>query len=168
MVLRPGIWFLAVVCLAAQPAGAAQPSARVIDGDTLDVGGERIRLSGIDAPERNQQCFHQGEPWSCGQAATAALRAKVGDAPLDCAGEDRDRYGRTVATCQSEDGTDLNGWMVEEGWAMAYRQYSTAYVPAEERARTAGRGIWSGEVRPPAAWRAEQRKAALARGKPRP
>ena len=140
----------------------------VIDGDTLDVDGERFRLSGIDAPERKQVCLREGMAWSCGQAATEALRAKVRDERVHCVGIDRDRYGRTVAMCSLNDGTDLNGWMVERGWAMAYRQYARTYVIAEEQARAARRGIWDAEFSPPWNWRADQRKAAKARKKPPP
>ena len=53
--------------------------ARVIDGDTIEVQGQRIRLHGIDAPEGRQLCFDDGEPWLCGAEATNALRNKIGD-----------------------------------------------------------------------------------------
>ena len=57
----------------------------------------------------------------------------------------RDRYGRLLAVCQTTDGTDLNGWVVEQGWTLAYRRYSARYVVQEERAKAAGSGLWAGE-----------------------
>lgn len=114
--------------LAGPPAAvAAEKALRIIDSDTLDADGRRVRLSGIDAPERRQTRLLDGLAWNCGQVAAENLRAKAQDALLDCVEEERDRYGRIVATCFLGGGTDLNGWMVERGWAMAYRQYSESY-----------------------------------------
>lgn len=74
-------------------------TARVIDGDTIDIGGARIRLYGIDAPEGRQLCFDDGEPWLCGADAASALRRKIGDRQITCEELDRDRYERIVARC---------------------------------------------------------------------
>jgi endonuclease YncB( thermonuclease family) len=71
---------------------------------------------------------------------------------VSCEARDIDRYGRTIAVC-SQDGVDLNSWMVEEGWAVAYRQYSRDYVGEEANARRAGRNIWSGSFVMPWDWR---------------
>ncbi len=168
MVPRPLFVLLMAAQLGCLPALAGDYVLRVIDGDTLDVAGGRIRLSGIDAPERKQSCLRDGLAWDCGQAATETLRGKLKGALLDCVEEDRDRYGRIIATCFLDDGSDLNGWMVERGWAMAYRQYSKAYGAVEDDARSAKRGIWAAEVSSPWAWRAAQREAARARKKARP
>ena len=132
--------------------------ARVIDGDTLDVGGVRIRLHGIDAPESKQNCRTGGKRWSCGREATQALAARIGGRSVSCQERDRDRYGRVVAVC-SLFGMDLNGWMVAQGWAFAYRRYSHAYVAEESGARAARRGMWRGDVVPPWDWRRGERLA---------
>ena len=136
--------------------GAFTGPARVIDGDTLDVAGVRIRLHGIDAPESKQSCQAGGKRWSCGREATRALRGRIGGRSVSCQERDRDRYGRVVAVC-SASGTDLNAWMVAEGWAFAYRRYSNAYVAQESGARTARRGLWRGDVIPPWDWRKGKR-----------
>lgn len=131
--------------------------ARIVDGDTVKIGTVRVRLSGIDAPEHRQFCRKpNGEKWPCGQAATDALQAKIGGHPITCSPRDTDRYGRTVAVCYL-DGVDLNAWMVENGWAVAYRQFSGDYVGAEEKASAAHVGIWSGSFQNPADWRREHR-----------
>ena len=140
----------------AQAVSAVTGSARVIDGDTLDVGGVRIRLHGIDAPESGQSCRAGGNRWSCGREATRALAGRIGGRPIACQERDRDRYERVVAVSRAS-GMDLNAWMVAEGWAFAYRRYSKAYDGEESAARAARRGVWRGEVVPPWEWRKGKR-----------
>ena len=135
-------------------------AARVIDGDTMDVRGTRIRLFGIDAPEREQTCRDGSRRWACGQRATRALHDRIGNRPVRC--EERDREQRIVAVCRA--GTDeLNRWMVLEGWALAYRRYSLSYVDEEWRARAAKRGVWRSEFVPPWDWRRGKRLPGAAR-----
>ena len=127
--------------------------ASVIDADTLEIRGPRIRLHGIDAPESSQRCTRpSGQEWRCGQQAALALSDRIGRRRVNCEARDTDRYGRTIAVC-SQDGVDLNSWMVQEGWAVAYRQYSRDYVGEEADARRAGRNIWSGSFVMPWNWR---------------
>ena len=131
-------------------------SARVIDGDTLDLHGTRIRLHGIDAPEQKQSCRAGGQRWACGREATRALKGRLANRPVACEPRDRDRYGRVIAVCRVRD-EDLNAWMVAEGWALAYRAYSHAYVTEETIARTEKRGVWRGELVEPWKWRRGER-----------
>ena len=128
-------------------------AARVLDADTLALRGQRVRLEGIDAPETHQACRRNGRRYQCGVAATQALRRRIGGQAVDCAIGGQDRYGRLLAICQTADGTELNGWLVEQGWALAYRRFSGRYVPQEERAQAARVGLWAGEFIPPWAWR---------------
>jgi endonuclease YncB( thermonuclease family) len=122
--------------------------AAIIDGDTIEVGGRRIRLHGIDAPEMDQICHRAGRPWRCGSDAAAALDRFIGGRRLACTELDVDRYGRSVAAC-TRDGQDVGDWMVRNGWAVAYRRFSEAYVGAEAEARAARRGIWSSQFEMP-------------------
>ena len=126
--------------------------ASVIDGDTIEVAGQRIRLHGIDAPESRQLCRRDGERWRCGKDATSALKAFLGSRPVSCEELGRDRYRRVVAKC-TVDGVDLGEWMVSQGWAVAYYLYSYEYSRAEQRAKSAPRGIWAGEFDKPWEWR---------------
>lgn len=130
--------------------------ARIIDGDTLEVRGIRVRLHGIDAPESAQRCRSASRIWSCGREATRALSRRIGSHPVACKQRDRDRYGRVVAVCRVG-GEDVNAWMVAEGWAFAYRKYSRRYLAQEKAARAAKRGVWRGEVVAPWDWRRGQR-----------
>lgn len=146
---------LLTILLSATPATANELNgvASVIDGDTVEIRGTRIRLHGIDAPESRQLCRRQsGQSWRCGQQAALALSDRIGRRSVICVARDTDRYGRTIAVC-SQDGIDLNAWMVAEGWAVAYRQYSRDYVSADTEARSAGRNIWSGTFVMPWDWR---------------
>lgn len=126
--------------------------ARVLDGDTLDIGGTHVRLYGIDAPEHDQTCRRAGRTVPCGQEAAAALRAFLGTRTVTCERRDTDRYGRTVAVCRVG-GTDVNGWMVLQGHALSYREYATDYVPQENAARAAKRGLHAGTYVNPADFR---------------
>jgi endonuclease YncB( thermonuclease family) len=122
-------------------AQSVSGEATVIDGDTLVVGGERIRLFGIDAPELDQTCSLEGSSWACGEEAAAQLRSITVGQIVNCVGVERDQHARIVATCSAA-GYDLGATMVEYGWAVAFRKYSTNYVAHEHRAKAAKAGIW--------------------------
>jgi endonuclease YncB( thermonuclease family) len=134
--------------------------ASVIDGDTVEIHGQRIRLHGIDAPESSQLCLRGPERYRCGQAAAFALADRIGEATVTCEGRERDRWGRLIAVCRAR-GEDLNGWLVRAGWALAFRRYAEDYVPAETEAQRAGYGMWAGVFVPPWDWRRGVRLADL-------
>ena len=140
--------------LLALPAWAADLSGKpkIIDGDTLDVAGQRIRLFGVDAPESKQTCALNGTPWDCGKEATAVLTRLIDGKLITCQERDRDRYKRVVAVCYV-DGLDINEAIVRQGWALSYRRYSRVYVPAEDEARKAMVGMWRGKFVEPWDWR---------------
>ena len=120
---------------------------RIADGDSLELAGTRIRLSGIDAPEFGQTCTKDGSVYACGQMARDML-ARLAAGRIVCEGWERDRYGRLLARCRAG-GVDINAAMVDRGWAVAYGGYQD-----EERvAREAGRGLWAGSFERPQAWR---------------
>ena len=144
--------FACISTAAADVAGRAS----VIDGDTIDIHGERVRLFGIDAPEGRQLCTVAGGPYRCGQQAALALADHIGQRTVRCEERTRDRYGRIVAVCYVGD-EDIQAWLVEQGWALAFRRYSTDYVAEEDAARAAGRGIWRGTFDAPWEWRAARR-----------
>ena len=138
----------------AAPRGDLVGTARIIDGDTIVIAGTHIRLAGIDAPESDQTCTDAGNRlWACGSAATRELVAHVAGQPLKCEASGLDRYRRTLAVCALPDGSDINAWMVQQGWALAYTQYSDAYRSEEAQAQAAARGIWSSSFIPPWDWR---------------
>lgn len=130
--------------------------ARVVDGDTIRVDGIAVRLSGIDAPELAQLCGGA----SCGLAARAALRRLTFSKTITCVEETRDRYKRIVARCVA-DGVDLAAAMTRSGYALAYRQYGSAYVAEERQAQLAQVGMWAGEFEAPWDWRRAKRQGGL-------
>jgi len=141
---------LLVLVVLALPAAAETlvGAARVIDGDTLDLAGERLRLHGVDAPEAGQTCFDAaGHAWDCGGFATAALTALAAPG-LRCEGDERDRYGRLVARCTAN-GADIGAALVAGGAVFAYARYSSDYLGLEAEARAAGRGVWAGAAERP-------------------
>jgi endonuclease YncB( thermonuclease family) len=129
----------------------------VIDGDTFDVGGTRVRLFGVDAPEQDQTCTDAaGMTWDCGAWVTTRVGALYDGTTATCTRIDTDRYGREVSRCRI-DGTDLGEALVIAGLATAYRTYSMDYDLAEKSAQVTGAGIWSGSLDTPADFRAGQR-----------
>lgn len=145
-----------IALLLPSPALAA---VQVVDGDTIRLDGERIRLWGFDAPERGQTCMIDGRERAIGAEATEGLTAILAGGELSCRTRDRDRYGRTVAECWAGR-QSIGDAMVRSGWAWALPRYSrNAYLPAQEEAERAKRGVWAGDANceAPARFRQEGR-----------
>ncbi|MFN4020283.1 MAG: thermonuclease family protein [Erythrobacter sp.] len=132
--------------------------ASVIDGDTLDMTGTRIRLIGIDAPESAQTCTRNGQTWACGEEATQTLREIIGMAKLTCTAQGTDAYGRTLAVCETSV-FDVGREMVRRGMAVTSRDAPYDYESAAEIARQMQFGLWRGEFQPPDEWRAANPQA---------
>jgi len=147
-----GLLFALTNTLSADLSGIAL----IVDGDTITISGNKIRLSGIDTPEQNQTCRRAGVTWRCGYEATETLRNWTYTKEVRCIGDEKDRYGRLIANC-FVDGYNVNARLVYEGLALAYRKYSKQYVPEEDKARAAKRGMWAGEFVPPWDWRKGKR-----------
>src|ERR1700747_1166366 len=113
--------FAAVTLLTSPPPSLSDDltgQASIIDGDTLEIHGTRIRLWGIDAPESAQLC--RGEDslqYRCGAKAANELDTFIARRPVSCISISLDKYRRTVATC-SVDNIDLGEWLVRNGLAI--------------------------------------------------
>ena len=116
----------------------------VTDGDTIRMGDERIRFSGIDAPEIKQTCIHKELEFYCGEFSKNLLIEKIADQEVNCIRETKDQYGRTLAECFVGE-ESLSSYLVREGYAFAYRKYSDKFIPDEEYAQSKGNGMWSME-----------------------
>ena len=123
--------------------------ALVVDGDSLKLNGERVRLLGIDAPELHQKCEKEGKSWKCGRASTTALKKMIGSKKVECRGVEFDRHERLLATCYVN-GLNLNQNMVRNGWAVSYRG---TYRGEQEQAKREKVGIWQGSFEWPSEWR---------------
>lgn len=133
------------------PAGPVAGRAEVIDGDSLRIGREEIRLKDIDAPEGRQTCTRAGSAWDCGEEARRTLQRLIGRESVSCSSVERDKHGRLLGYCEAE-GRALNRAMVENGMAVAYG----GFRDEERAARSARRGLWSGDFQTPREWRQER------------
>jgi endonuclease YncB( thermonuclease family) len=151
MALIAGLLVATAPVLAADLTGQAS----VVDGDTIEIHGTRIRLWGIDAPESTQLC--RGEDslqYRCGAKAANDLDVFIARRPVSCTPISLDQYGRTVATCTVGD-TDLGQWLVSNGLALDWPNYSRGmYDKIQREAEHAGRGMWSGSYVEPWLYRA--------------
>jgi endonuclease YncB( thermonuclease family) len=146
--MRPRIALAVVLSVAAVSAHVdLAGSARVIDGDTIVINGEHVRLQGIDAPETDQTCNAYGREWPCGRTAAEWLRDNLRGRQVECIGHARDRYQRLLAVCYIG-GESINERLVREGWALDFRKYSTDYLRAESEAKRAGRRHLARRIHP--------------------
>ncbi|MBB3590962.1 endonuclease YncB(thermonuclease family) [Rhizobium sp. BK529] len=141
--------FLVLVALIAaklndRPDIQHQGAFRAVDGDSLVLDGERMRLKGIDAPELTQTCERAGQEWPCGRLAQHTLQQLVSDDDTQCGGSERDRYDRLLVICRSRAG-DINAHMVAGGMAVSYGGYRRE----EEQARVQKLGLWAGRFEMP-------------------
>lgn len=127
--------------------------ARIIDGDSIVVDGQEIRLEGIDAPEFDQTCKTTAGIAKCGRLSAAHLRKLIGGKSVSCEGWQEDQYDRLLAKCVSQ-GRELNQIMVHDGWAVSFGEYQGE----EAKAHSAKRGLWAGEFERPSSWRRTKRE----------
>lgn len=160
--MRSAVVALALISLTSSVmAQSLSGQADVIDVDTIAIRGEktRIRLYGVDGPESQQTCNDaSGARYLCGSKAADALASIIGrNGRVACKEQDRDRYGRIVATCEAN-GQDIAGELIRQGWAIEYTQYSDGrYSNEEKEARQAKRGLWAGTFVKPWDWRRGER-----------
>ena len=128
--------------------------AIIIDGDTIDINKKRIRLYGIDAFEKKQECFRKdGTKYKCGERAISALAEIISSQSVRCIKEEKkDKYKRILATCYIGK-LDINKNMVLYGYAFAYIKYSKKYKDVENDAKKVGAGAWSGKFNYPWEWK---------------
>ena len=136
--------------------------ATVIDGDTIKINKKKIRLFGIDAPEKEQICkkvylsffiFNFQKDYKCGEKSTLALLEKIKGKKIKCVFEkNKDRYKRNIGTCYIKN-QDINKWLLKNGYALAYKRYSKKYVLEEQYAKENKLGIWKGTFIEPEKWR---------------
>ena len=131
--------------------------AKVVDGDTIKINSKKIRLYGIDAPEKKQKCkktyltisfMSFTKDYMCGDVSTEKLIKKINKQKLNCNILDVDRYKRLIGECFKRN-INLNSWMVSNGYAVAYRKYSKKYVSDEINAKNNKLGIWQGKFEMP-------------------
>jgi endonuclease YncB( thermonuclease family) len=145
------ILFLGTPEASAQSAQASrvfEGKARIVDGDTLEIGIQRIDLHGIDAPEMNQFCERDGRQWRCGMEATYAMAALLETQWVTCRQRAIDTEGNLLVDCRmgGPKGISVNQEFVRQGWALAVRPAGNDYIAAEQEAKSARTGLWSGTL----------------------
>jgi endonuclease YncB( thermonuclease family) len=156
-----GSWLLTVSLLFSTSviANTFTGSPKVIDGDTIVVQSQVIRLYGIDAPENGQKCKNaRGKSYSCGKEAEKALKALV-ESGVSCTGSEFDNYDSLIAVC-SNGSADINRQMVLAGHALVFRKFSDTYIDEESAAERSRAGIWQGQFEPP--WEFRSKRWAVA------
>lgn len=148
-----GACLLIGALISASPVLAADIVGRasVVDGDTIDIHGIRVRFDGIDAPESRQICLDsRNRRYQCGQLSANKLDAFLSTSqPIACRPTGRS-YERIVAICRRADGTDVSGWLVRNGLAVDWPKYSQGrYAEEQKKAQTGRLGIWSGRFEMP-------------------
>lgn len=135
---------------------------KIIDGDTIIIEQYKIRLHGIDAPEKKQICkkiylnigfLNFSKKYHCGKVATNKLKKKINYKNLKCElKKNKDFYNRYLGTCFLNK-ININSWMVRNGYAVAYKRYSKKYIQDEKYAKKNKLGLWSGSFEIPEKWR---------------
>ena len=131
---------------------ASEKKIQVIDGDTIHIGKLKYRFFGIDAPEIKQICEKDNTKIQCGVIAKSVLKNKIADKIPECIVKDKDRYQRLVAECFIGK-ESLSRFMVREGYAVAYTQYSKDFIEDEKYAKENKLGIWSMNFQVPSEYR---------------
>ena len=139
-----------LLCILSLPALAESRAAitgaiNVIDGETLEIQNQRIKLWGVDAPELNQTCKNgQDAGYDCGKEAAAALSRWLTELqPVRCEPRGNDNSGNTIAICYTSTGDDIASWMVRNGYAVDWPKYSNGfYGVSEKQAQSNKSGIW--------------------------
>jgi endonuclease YncB( thermonuclease family) len=131
---------------------ASEKKIQVIDGDTIHIGKLKYRFFGIDAPEIKQICEKDNTKIQCGVIAKSVLKNKIADKIPECIVKDKDRYQRLVAECFIGK-ESLSRFMVREGYAVAYSQYSKDFIEDEKYAKENKLGIWSMNFQMPSEYR---------------
>ena len=154
--------FFSLITLSVSNEKIILGKAEVIDGDTIKINKIKIRLFGIDAPEKKQICkkkyisflvFHFQKNYKCGEKSSLALLKKLKDKEVKCViKKNKDRYNRNIGTCYIKN-QDINGWLVKNGYALAYTRFSKKYVLDEQYAKENKLGIWEGTFIKPEKWR---------------
>lgn len=156
--LALAIWLTLAAPVAAETITG---KARVVDGDTIVINEERIRIAGIDACEIDQSYYKHGKHWPCGRIAAGYMVAHTAGQVVTCSGRSRDRYRRLIAVCLAN-GEDLGAGVLSQGLAIIYRNKNGVaavphYIPLAESAQKYSVGLWGSEYVTPAEWRKGKR-----------
>jgi endonuclease YncB( thermonuclease family) len=160
--------FIVLYAYTARPASSNKEpiviagEARVVDGDTIAINNQSIRLAHIDAPEVKQPCIRKDthEVYNCGVESRDFLNELVNGRTVTCTNGKLDLYVRVLAECFIGN-VSINRQMVVTGHAVLYKTakiYSAEQADAKQNAR----GIWASDFELPWVWRKDRKLQRLA------
>lgn len=144
-----GAIVLAIMAMSEYSTTEIVGNVKIIDGDSLRIDGEEVRLRWIDAPEFTQTCTNaQNQPYKCGLSAKKHLAQLIKNQDVQCIGSDYDKYERFLASCFVGD-ININETMVKQGWAVSFGNFEDE----EQEASALKVGLWAGDFQRPSDWR---------------
>ena len=151
--MRRILLFILLIILLSFNSEVRANNLRIIDGDTIELNGEKIRFSGIDTPELKQTCIknEHGIYWlfHCGKFVKDILVKKIGNNIINCEREpEKDFFGRTLGECFVNN-ESLSKFLVRNGYAFAFVKYSKKFVEDEKYAKKNNLGLWAMEFEYP-------------------
>ena len=154
--LMRALIFIAVLLFPLVVASAdVEGEPKVIDGRTIEIDGQQIRLWGLDAPDIDQVCFTKKKhiPFRCGVVALEKLQKMLSHQVITCKGDETDGEGRLIAVCYSGR-IEVNENIVLSGWGMADPSQTDKYNRVQGAARNMRSGLWRAAFVMPWEWRA--------------
>lgn len=134
--------FLVLIQLQGGRGTTISGRAGIVDGDTLRIGRQEIRIWGIDAPDAGRACRRPQGAWDCSRATIVAMANLIAGRTVRCEGSERDEHGRLIGHCSTESVPDIGAWLVSAGLARAFIKPSSEYVDLERLPRSRNLGIW--------------------------
>ena len=151
---------IALACMAAPAQGQIMSGpAAVVDANTLDMTGSRVRLVGLDAPERKQTCTRSGEDWACGEEAARTVAAIIAEQAITCVVQGSDASGLTLAACKVRN-IDIGQELLRRGMAVVLDDAPPGYAEASGVAQSLQYGLWAGDFQQPSEWRTANSSAS--------
>ena len=134
---------------------AVAGQVRVVDGETLRLGERVVRLHGLRAPARGENCAAPGgDRFDCGAAAAERLAGLVLDRAVECRLRGRDSFHRALGVCVAGE-TELNAALVAAGYALADGEGTPDLAQRETEARSGRQGLWAASG-PPSDWQSRR------------
>lgn len=151
--IKSFVWLGNIMIMLFAQAVLAKENIYAVDGDSIKLREQNVRLAYIDAPEYYQTCKDsEGKEYNCGIKAREKLERLMKLGELSCKTIGKDIYNRDMSECFVGN-VNVNLEMVKSGWAVVYKSTDVAYLDAQKDAKRAKLGIWQGKYMKPELYR---------------